>query len=149
MRDFAEAYFGGKHRRHFNPMVNFGFEMLQERLIALGKKEQKFIKSDNFADYIMVKEKGMVISKLHSMIDELKHPIDMMRAVRAMKKLGILGRVTYKAFVKEFNKENLIKKSAYNGYMDLIASKYVDDELYNHIMNELKDWIKTNGIVIM
>ena len=76
-------------------------------------------------------------------------PIDMMRAVRAMKKLGILGRVTYKAFVKEFNKENLIKKSAYNGYMDLIASKYVDDELYNHIMNELKDWIKTNGIVIM
>ena len=148
MRDFVEAYFCGKHQRHFNPMANFGYEMLQERLESMGKKEKKNIKSDNFADYIMVKNKVLVISKLHSMIDELEYPIDMMRAVRAMKALGILGRVVYKAFVKEFHKENLIKKSAYNGYMDLLASKYEGDELYKHVKIELEAWIKANDIII-
>ena len=147
MRDFAEAYFAGKHRRDFNPMVEFGFEMLQERLMALGKKASRPRNSDDILDYLYEGTEGYILPWLHKMVDKYDQPQDMMRAVRALYELELILKISYEAFIKEFGKEGLIARNTYNGYMSLVKTPYLNDEKYDPVKKAAMKKFNVSGAV--
>ena len=133
MLDFGEAYFKGKGKRCFNPMSNFGFEMLQEQLVAIGKKVERRRNSSDISDYLYEGTEDEILPWLHKMTDKYNQPKDMMRAARALLELKLILKISYEAFIKEFGKEGLIVRSTYNDYMNLAKSPYLYDEKYKGI----------------
>lgn len=136
MKDFAEAYFGGRHRRHFNPLANFGYEMLLERWESMGKKVSRHRNSDDIRDYMYEGTENNILPWLHRMTDKYNQPKDMMRAVRALYELKLILKISYEAFIKEFGKEGMICRSTFNDYMNLGKSPYLYDEKYSDVKND-------------
>ena len=109
-----------------NIMKVFGHELL--------KKSHAKRKSLSFRDYIKSGMEDEVLDWLHSEIDDLDQPIDMMRPMRALyeqKKRFLRKKPTVDAFVEEFHKEGLIKKSSYNKYMDTRIDVYYEDDAFD------------------
>ena len=124
-------------RRKFqadNIMTVFGHEQL--------KKSPAKRKPISFRSYIKSGMEDKVLSWLHSEIDDLDQPIDMMRPMRALyeqKKLFFRQKPPIDAFVAEFHKVGMIRKSSYNKYMDTRIDVYYDDIAYDDSQKRMKE----------
>ena len=128
--DFIHSYINGIANRKFKLMNAFGFEQLEEMFEEIGKRKGRPRKSVNLDDYLPKAMRKEIKAWLHAETDPYMYPPDMMRAVRVLYELGIIKKPTYGAFVKEFDKEQLIAPSTYNGYMNLNNNPYENDATY-------------------
>ena len=128
--DILHSYMKGMDNRIFNPMNGFGYEMLEERFEAIGKSKGRPRKSINIVDYLPKAMRQEIKDWLHEETDQYQYPIDMMRAIRVLFELEIIKRPTYEAFVRAFDKEQLIAPSTYNSYMNLNNNPYEHDATY-------------------
>ena len=128
--DILHSYMKGMDNRMFNPMNVFGYEMLEERFEAIGKSKGRPRKSINIVDYLPKAMRQEIKDWLHEETDQYQYPIDMMRAIRVLFELEIIKRPTYEAFVRAFDKEQLIAPSTYNSYMNLNNNPYEHDATY-------------------
>ena len=129
-KDILHSYMKGMDNRMFNPMNVFGYEMLEERFEAIGKSKGRPRKSINIVDYLPKAMRQEIKDWLHEETDQYQYPNDMMRAIRVLFELEIIKRPTYEAFVREFDKEQLIAPSTYNSYMNLNNNPYEHDATY-------------------
>ena len=107
-KDILHSYMKGMDNRMFNPMNVFGYEMLEERFEEIGKSKGRPRKSINIDDYLPKAMRQKIKDWLHEETDQYQYPIDMMRAIRVLFELEIIKRPTYEAFVRAFDKEQLI-----------------------------------------
>jgi len=133
-RDCVDTYMVRRKLQTDNIMMVFGHEQL--------KKSRQKRKSMSFRNYIKSGMEGKVLTWLHSEIDNLDQPIDMMRPMRALyeqKKLFFRQKPPIDAFVAEFHKEGMIRKSSYNKYMDTRIDVYYDDITYDDTKKRMKE----------
>ena len=131
-RDCVDTYMVRRKFQADNIMTVFGHEQL--------KKSHTKRKPINFRSYIKSGMEDKVLSWLHSEIDDLDQPIDMMRPMRALyeqKKRFFQKKPTVVAFIAEFHKEGLIKKSSYNKYMDTRIDVYYGDDSFDETKNRM------------
>ena len=133
-RDCVDTYMVRRKFQADNIMTVFGHEQL--------KKSHTKRKPISFRSYIKSGMEDKVLSWLHSEIGDLDQPIDMMRPMRALyeqKKLFFRQKPPIDAFVAEFHKAGMIKKSSYNKYMDTRIDVYYDDIAFDDTKKRMKE----------
>lgn len=139
-RDCVDTYMALRKLKADNIMTVFGHEQL--------KKSPAKRKPKSFRSYIKRGMEDEVLSWLHSEIDDLDQPIDMMRPMRVLyeqKKRFFRKKPPVGVFIAEFHKEGMIKKSSYNKYMDTRIDVYYEDCEYDETKKRM---IEKFGIAI-
>lgn len=145
-KDIIHTYMNGMESRMFNPMNAFGFELIEEHFEELGKNVKRHRKSVFIDDYLQRAKRKEIKAWLHSETDQYMYPVDMMRAIRALYELNVINRPTYEAYVREFDKEQLIAASTYNSYMNLNNNPYENDTTYDEIKTYVKEKFLHTGV---
>ena len=114
-------------------LLDFGFE----KLLKQGRKR----KSDDLTKCIKKGFEEMVLSWLHSMIDDTRDIPNFMRPMRAVAELQLFTSIPpLLGFYEEFNKKGMVQKTAYYEYINWRNDKCDDDEAYNDILNLAKEF---------
>ena len=131
--DCVDTYMVRRKLQADNIMMVFGHEQLKMSPVKR--------KSKSFRRCIKSGMEDEVLAWLHSEIDDLDQPIDMMRPMRALyeqkKKCFFRQKPPIDAFVAEFHKVGMIKKSSYNKYMDTRIDVYYDDIAFDEVKNRM------------
>jgi hypothetical protein len=128
--------------RPFNPMNDFGFEMLEEKFEAVGNEVMNNKrKSDNLLDYVhpSVNNKEKLVHWLIIQEKGKMTPKDIMRPVRFLQDKKMLYRPTMIAFNKVCHKEGLISVSSFNDYTNLAKDLFVNDEAYKGLAEQFSN----------
>jgi hypothetical protein len=137
-KDFVHSYLKGMTDRPFNPMNDFGFEMLEEKFEAVGREVNNNRKSDDLMDYIRpgVNNKEKLVHWLVIQEKGKVTPKDIMRPVRFLQDKKMLYRPTMIAFNKVCHKEGLISVSSFNEYTNMAKDYFVNDEVYKGLVEQ-------------
>ena len=137
-KDFVHSYLKGMTDRPFNPMNDFGFEMLEEKFEAVGREVNNNRKSDDLMDYIRpgVNNKEKLVHWLVVQEKGKVTPKDIMRPVRFLQDKKMLYRPTMIAFNKVCHKEGLISVSSFNEYTNMARDYFVNDEVYKGLVEQ-------------
>lgn len=137
-KDFVHSYLKGMTDRPFNPMNDFGFEMLEEKFEAVGREVNNNRKSDDLMDYIRpgVNNKEKLVHWLVIQEKGKVTPKDIMRPVRFLQDKKMLYRPTMIAFNKVCHKEGLISVSSFNEYTNMAKDYFVNDEAYKDLVEQ-------------
>lgn len=137
-KDFVHSYLKGMTDRPFNPMNDFGFEMLEEKFEAVGREVNNNRKSDDLMDYIRpgVNNKEKLVHWLVIQERGKVTPKDIMRPVRFLQDKKMLYRPTMIAFNKVCHKEGLISVSSFNEYTNMAKDYFVNDEVYKGLVEQ-------------
>lgn len=137
-KDFVHSYLKGMTDRPFNPMNDFGFEMLEEKFEAVGREVNNNRKSDDLMDYIRpgVNNKEKLVHWLVIQEKGKVAPKDIMRPVRFLQDKKMLYRPTMIAFNKVCHKEGLISVSSFNEYTNMAKDYFVNDEVYKGLVEQ-------------
>lgn len=137
-KDFVHSYLKGMTDRPFNPMNDFGFEMLEEKFEAVGREVNNNRKSDDLMDYIRpgVNNKEKLVHWLVTQEKGKVTPKDIMRPVRFLQDKKMLYRPTMIAFNKVCHKEGLISVSSFNEYTNMAKDYFVNDEVYKGLVEQ-------------
>jgi hypothetical protein len=140
-KDFVHSYLKGMTDRPFNPMNDFGFEMLEEKFEAVGREVNNNRKSDDLMDYIRpgVNNKEKLVHWLVIQEKGKVTPKDIMRPVRFLQDKKMLYRPTMIAFNKVCHKEGLISVSSFNDYTNLAKDLFVNDEAYKGLAEQFSN----------
>ena len=139
-KDILHSYMKGMDNRMFNPMNGFGYEMLEEKFMSMGKRKTRPRNSHDILDFLIAGSEDVLLAWLHSMIDDKNHPKDMMRPIRALIELKRTYKISYDAFIKEFDKVGMISRTTYNDYVNLAKEPYFDDEKYAKVMQYVEEY---------
>ncbi len=139
-KDILHSYMKGMDNRMFNPMNGFGYEMLEEKFMSMGKRKTRPRNSHDILDFLIAGSEDALLAWLHSMIDDKNHPKDMMRPIRALIELKRTYKISYDAFIKEFDKVGMISRTTYNDYVNLAKEPYFDDEKYAKVMQYVEEY---------
>ena len=139
-KDMLHSYMKGMDNRMFNPMNVFGYEMLEEKFMSMGKRKTRPRNSHDILDFLIAGSEDALLAWLHSMIDDKNHPKDMMRPIRALIELKRTYKISYDAFIKEFDKVGMISRTTYNDYVNLAKEPYFDDEKYAKVMQYVEEY---------
>ena len=137
-KDFVHSYLKGMTDRPFNPMNDFGFEMLEEKFEAVGREVNNNRKSDDLMDYIRpgVNNKEKLVHWLVIQEKGKVTPKDIMRPVRFLQDKKMLYRPTMIAFNKVCHKEGLISVSSFNEYTNMAKDYFENDEAYKDLVEQ-------------
>ena len=137
-KDFVHSYLKGMTDRPFNPMNDFGFEMLEEKFEAVGREVNNNRKSGDLMDYIRpgVNNKEKLVHWLVIQEKGKVTPKDIMRPVRFLQDKKMLYRPTMIAFNKVCHKEGLISVSSFNEYTNMAKDYFVNDEVYKGLVEQ-------------
>ncbi len=139
-KDILHSYMKGMDNRMFNPMNVFGYEMLEEKFMSMGKRKTRPRNSHEILDFLTAGSEDVLLAWLHSMVDNKTHPKDMMRPVRALIELKRTYKISYDAFINEFDKVGMISRTTYNDYVNLAKEPYFDDEKYAKVMQYVEEY---------
>ena len=139
-KDILHSYMKGMDKRMFNPMNGFGYEMLEEKFMSMGKRKTRPRNSHEILDFLIAGSEDVLLAWLHSMVDNKTHPKDMMRPVRALIELKRTYKISYDAFINEFDKVGMISRTTYNDYVNLAKDPYFDDEKYAKVMQYVEEY---------
>lgn len=137
--DIIISYLEGVNDRRFNPMSVFGFELVDEKFMSLGKRITRPKNSNDIRDFLIDGTEDVLLAWLHSMVDDKTRPKDMMRAVRAVIELKRTYKISYDAFIKEFKKKGMISRTTYNDYVNVTLAPYFGDEMYPQIKQKVEN----------
>jgi hypothetical protein len=137
--DITMSYMEGVKDRRFNPMGVFGFELVEEKFMSMGKRITRPKNSHDIGDFLIEGTEEVLLAWLHSMVDDTTRPKDMMRAVRAVIELRRTYKISYDAYVKEFKKMGMISRTAYNDYVNMAKDPYFGDEMYRQIKLKVQE----------
>lgn len=140
--DFVHSYLKGMTDRPFNPMNDFGFEMLEEKFEVVGNEVMNNKrKSDNLLDYVhpSVNNKEKLVHWLIIQEKGKMTPKDIMRPVRFLQDKKMLYRPTMIVFNKVCHKEGLISVSSFNDYTNLAKDLFVNDEAYKGLAEQFSN----------
>ena len=137
--DIIMSYLEGVKDRRFNPMSVFGYELVEEKFMSLGKRTTRPKNSHDIGDFLIDGTEEVLLAWLHSMVDDKTRPKDMMRAVRAVIELKRTYKISYDAFIKEFKKKGMISRTTYNEYVNVAKDPYFGDEMYSQIMLKVQE----------
>lgn len=134
MKDCCETFDACERRYENDELMDFGFEKL--------KKKTTKRKISDFKSYILYGYEDKVMAWLHRKISCNTNDIAMfMRPMRAMAELKLFNaRPPLITFCNEFGKEGLIKKTAYNEYMNTDNDKCDNDCEYKAILKSGKEY---------
>jgi len=136
--DCVETYRCSKRTYDMNHLKDFGFE----KLMKSGNKR----KTGSFRSYIKPGYEEKVIRFLRKEIGDTKDVAVFMRPMRAIAVLDLFrDRPPLNSFCEEFNKEGLIKISAYNQYMYIYNDKCDKDRAYYDVLKRASDYF---GIIV-
>ena len=141
-KDILHSYMKGMDKRMFNPMNVFGYEMLEEKFMSMGKRKTRPRNSHDILGFLIAGSEDVLLAWLHSMIDDKNHPKDMMRPIRALIELKRSYKISYDAFIKEFDKVGMISRTTYNDYVNLAKEPYFDDEKYAKVMQYVEEYFR-------
>lgn len=132
MEDYGNTFDACERMYENDELIDFGFENL--------KKSAKR-KMSNFRSYILYGYEDKVMEWLHRQINCNTNDIAMfMRPMRALAELRLFNaRPPLMFFCIEFGKEGLIKKTAYNEYMNTDNDKCADDCEYKAILRSARE----------
>ena len=131
--DCVETYRCSKRTYDVNHLKDFGFE----KLMKPGNKR----KTGSFRSYIKPGYEEQVMNFLRKEIGDSKDIAVFMRPMRAIAVLDLFrDRPPLNSFCEEFNKEGLIKISAYNQYMYIYNDKCEKDQAYYDVLKRASDY---------
>ena len=131
--DCVETYRCSKRTYDVNHLKDFGFE----KLMKPGNKR----KTGSFRSYIKPGYAEQVMNFLRTEIGDSKDIAVFMRPMRAIAVLDLFrDRPPLNSFCEEFNKEGLIKISAYNQYMYIYNDKCEKDQAYYDVLKRASDY---------
>ena len=131
--DCVETYRCSKRTYDVNHLKDFGFE----KLMKPGNKR----KTGSFKSYIKPSYEEQVMNFLRKEIGDSKDIAVFMRPMRAIAVLDLFrDRPPLNSFCEEFNKEGLIKISAYNQYMYIYNDKCEKDQAYYDVLKRASDY---------
>ena len=136
--DCVKTYRNSEKGYDVNSLKDFGFE----KLMKPGNRR----KTGDFRSYIKQGYEERVIKFLRNEMGDSKDIAVFMRPMRAIARLDLFkDRPPLQSFCKEFNKEGLIKISAYNQYMYICNDKCLNDKAYYDVLKRASNYF---GIIV-
>ncbi len=142
-RDFVWSYIYGMEDRRFNPMNQFGFELLKKD-VELAPSVSNLRKTDVFREYICHKDKDLVVRLIREAVRNLKGAKNIARVIRFLQDKKVITRPSFLAFISEFKElEGKISVSRFNYYTNPINRPYDNDPQYDGLFETFESLITT------
>ena len=142
-RDCMKAHDMGDGIGMLSSKAQFGLENLvnvkqkkaAKKVNSTSPQKKKDTRPTKYSAKIIKGNKRRILRYLHSKIDELEEPKDIMRVVLAAIAAGVIGNIEYKVFQAEFNKK--ISSTSYNTYIREKKYKFLNDDLFDAYYDDL------------
>ena len=118
-------------------------KMKKEDLVMIGKKKRQIKKAKSIKDYILLKDKALVMKLLRQYVNKFHLSKKVAMPFRLFMERKIMKRVPFKLVLQEMPElVGKVSKTRYNHWTDGLVSSYKGDSDYEALEKEIDDLLK-------